>query len=83
VAALLILASIDFNRFPNFADKNPVSPDLAIALAFGLISTMIGLLGLFIGYLTLRAMTLEISVSLSLHYTTLAGHKINTNEEST
>jgi hypothetical protein len=51
-----------FNCSPNFANKNQVSPDVAIALAFGLISTMIGLLGLFIGYLTLRAMTLEISM---------------------
>ena len=68
-AALLILASVDFNRFPNFADKNPVSPDLAIALAFGLISTMIGLLGLFIGYLTWRAMTLEIRKPIFLYTT--------------
>jgi hypothetical protein len=74
-AALPILAPFDFNRFQNSADKNPVSPDLAIALAFGLISTMTGLLGLLLGYLTLRAMTLEISMSLSLHYTTLAGHE--------
>jgi hypothetical protein len=66
-AALLILASFNFNRFQNFADKNPVSPDLAIALAFGLISTMIGLLGLLLGYLTLRAMTLEISMPLCFH----------------
>ena len=68
-AALLILASVDFNRFQNSADKNPVSPDLAIALAFGLISTMIGLLGLFIGYLTWRAMTLEIRKPIFLYTT--------------
>jgi len=68
-AALPILAPFDFNRFQNSADKNPVSPDLAIALAFGLISTMIGLLGLFIGYLTWRAMTLEIRKPIFLYTT--------------
>ena len=36
--------------------------DSAIAIAFGLISTLISLLGVFIGYLTLRAMTLEASM---------------------
>ena len=35
-----------------------VSSDTAIALAFGLLSTIIGLLGLLVGYLTLRAMPL-------------------------
>jgi hypothetical protein len=35
-----------------------VSSDTAIALAFDLLSTIIGLLGLLVGYLTLRAMPL-------------------------
>jgi hypothetical protein len=36
---------------------SPASPDTAISIAFGLISTFIGLIGIFINYLTLRAMT--------------------------
>lgn len=35
-----------------------VSSDTAIAIAFGLLSNIIGLLGVFVGYLTLRAMPL-------------------------
>jgi hypothetical protein len=42
-----------------FADVTPGSSDTAIAIAFGLLSTFIGLTGLFIGLLTLRAMTVE------------------------
>jgi hypothetical protein len=40
-----------------------VSSDTAIAIAFGLLSTIIGLLGLLVGYLTLRAMPLGTQVA--------------------
>ena len=40
-----------------------VSSDTAIAIAFGLLSTTIGLLGLLVGYLTLRAMPLGTQVA--------------------
>jgi hypothetical protein len=37
----------------------PVSPGTSIAIAFGILSTVISLLGVWIGYLTLRAMAFE------------------------
>jgi hypothetical protein len=40
-----------------------VSSDIAIAIAFGLFSTIIGLLGLLVGYLTLRAMPLGMQLA--------------------
>lgn len=36
-----------------------VSPDTSIAIAFGILSTVISVLGVWIGYLTLRAMAFE------------------------
>jgi hypothetical protein len=44
-----------------------VSSDAAISIAFGLISTLIGLVGAIINYLTLRAMTLEIGTTSQLY----------------
>jgi hypothetical protein len=51
--------SLLFICLNTFADVAPASSDTAIAIAFGLLSTFIGLTGLFIGLLTLRAMTVE------------------------
>jgi hypothetical protein len=47
---------IPFVRWASLAYSVPVSSDTVIAIAFGLLSTIISLLGVFIGYLTLRAM---------------------------
>jgi hypothetical protein len=43
-----------------------VSSDTLITLVFGDLSTVISLLGVFIGYLTLRAMAVESSTYTSL-----------------
>jgi hypothetical protein len=43
----------------------PVSSDTAIAIAFGLLGTIISLLGLLVGYLTLRAMPTGMLISSS------------------
>ncbi|KAH8767750.1 hypothetical protein F5882DRAFT_466342 [Hyaloscypha sp. PMI_1271] len=50
-----------------FRQLKMVSSDAAISIAFGLISTLIGLVGAIINYLTLRAMTLEIGTTSQLY----------------
>jgi hypothetical protein len=46
-----------------FTDLHIVSQDTTIGIAFGLIGTLIGMIGVFINYLTLRGMTPEIGIS--------------------
>jgi uncharacterized membrane protein len=71
VACFLSLVAGDyFHRLPKELVDSLVtiiiaSSDTIITLVFGVLSTIISLLGIFIGYLTLRAMALENSMHSS------------------
>jgi hypothetical protein len=60
------LSDLLFPLLNNLSNSRPGSLDAEIAIAFGLISTIIGLLGIFTGYLALRPMTSQSSEQLPL-----------------